>query len=194
MESVKVSPLINIHAVIPASRINGPGKRLVVFFQGCRKLCPGCFNPETHSLSLRTLLSPADIFDRYLAPSTEGITVSGGEPFLQPEGLYGLLSLARGKGLTTVVYTGLEYEDILRKDRATLGFTDVLVDGGYEEGKKEPTLLARGSTNQRFFFLTDRYAFEDFYMPAKAEVTITDDGRVVKTGFSRITGLIEACG
>jgi len=37
-----------LHALIPASRANGPGLRAVVFFQGCTLRCPGCWNPETH--------------------------------------------------------------------------------------------------------------------------------------------------
>ena len=50
----------------------------------------------------------------------------------------------------------------------------------------EPTLLARGSTNQNFFFLSDRYSVVDFYMPGKAEIVIGADGLVTGTGFSRL--------
>ena len=37
-----------LHALIPASRANGPGLRAVVFFQGCTVGCVGCWNPRTH--------------------------------------------------------------------------------------------------------------------------------------------------
>lgn len=184
-----MSSLINIHSVIPSSRINGPGSRMVIFFQGCNQDCHGCFNPDTHSFDKINLYTPEDIFKKHLRKGIEGITVSGGEPFLQPKGLYLLLKTARcAYNLTTVVYTGFEYNN-LKKDsdcKSCLEFIDVLIDGRYEESKKETTLLARGSTNQRFQFFTSRYMQRDFYMPAKAEITIGRDGIVRETGFRRI--------
>lgn len=184
-----MSSLINIHSVIPSSRVNGPGSRMVIFFQGCNQDCHGCFNPDTHSFDKINLYTPEDIFKKHLRKGIEGITVSGGEPFLQAKGLYLLLKTARcAYNLTTVVYTGFEYNN-LKKDsdcKSCLEFIDVLIDGRYEESKKETTLLARGSTNQRFHFFTSRYMQRDFYMPAKAEITIGRDGIVRETGFRRI--------
>jgi anaerobic ribonucleoside-triphosphate reductase activating protein len=182
-------PLINIHAVIPRSRVNGPGLRMVVFFQGCKRACPGCFNPETHPFEPRLLLTPEEVLDRYLAPGVEGLTVSGGEPFMQVEGLTGLLKAARlGRSLTTVVYTGLEYREIEGDPafRDALGHIDVLIDGPYEAGDRETTLLARGSRNQRFHFLTPRYDEAGLVMPGRAEVTILGDGAVAETGFGGV--------
>lgn len=181
--------LINIHSVIPLSRINGPGNRMVVFFQGCDRMCHGCFNPNTHPFNTVKLLSPDDIFKLYLTRDIEGITISGGEPFLQPEGLYALLKMARETyGLHTVVYTGFTYKELKERSAclSCLEFIDVLIDGRYEESKKERTLLARGSTNQRLHFFSSRYNRKDFYMQGKVEVIIGRDGTVTKTGFSKI--------
>lgn len=180
--------LINIHAIIPSSRVNGPGSRMVVFFQGCARGCGGCFNPETHSFEEKELVGVERIFET--APSgLEGITVSGGEPFMQPDGLLLLLKRARSRALTTVVYTGFTIEELRageRLFREALDQIDVLVDGPFVVEMKEATLLARGSTNQRFHFLTRRYRIEDFLMPGKAEVIIGRDGAVTGTGFSQI--------
>ncbi len=180
--------VLNIHSVISCSRVNGPGRRLVVFFQGCRRRCPGCFNPQTHPLKIARLLSPQEIFQRYLLEDTEGITVSGGEPFLQPEGLLSLLREAKKHGLSTVVYTGYRYEELCQFKETPQIFEhlDVLVDGEFIEDRKEKSLLARGSTNQRFFFFTDRYRLEDFYMDGRVELIIEPDGTVVTTGFDVI--------
>ena len=41
--------MLNLHALLPRSRANGPGVRLVLWFQGCTLGCPGCFNPTTHA-------------------------------------------------------------------------------------------------------------------------------------------------
>lgn len=181
--------LINIHSVMPCSKINGPGNRMVIFFQGCDKNCPGCFNPDTHSFETTSLLFPADIFKKYPPNDIAGITISGGEPFWQPHGLLELLKIAKKRcGLSTVVYSGFTYKELKQKPKclACLDFVDVLIDGRYEESKKEKTLLARGSTNQRFYFLSSRYKEADFYMPAKSEIIIGKGGVVTGTGFGRI--------
>ena len=180
--------LINIHAVLPSSQVNGPGRRMVIFFQGCRRQCTGCFNPDTHSLEKRKIYSAEQIFNRYLTRELEGITVSGGEPFLQPYGLLELLRLSRSFGLTSVVYTGYTCEELRQSNEncECLKYIDVLIDGDYLEEKKEATLLARGSTNQKFHFMSNCYSQADFYMPGKIEVIIGSDGTIKETGFSRI--------
>ena len=161
---------------------------MVVFFQGCRRSCPWCFNPGTHPFEDRLLYTVEGLFTSHPADDVEGITVSGGEPFLQSEGLFRLVSAAKNHRLSTVVYTGFAYEELLvREDFArVLPFIDVLVDGAYDWARPEGTLLARGSTNQRFHFLTGRYSILDFYMPGRAEIIIGPGGVVKGTGFSRI--------
>ena len=180
---------LNIHAVLPSSRVNGPGSRMVIFFQGCTRGCHDCFNPDTHPLEIRQSLSIEDIFSRFHSAGVEGITVSGGEPFLQPDGLICLLKTARKTfNLNTIVYTGFTYEEILEMPALyrSLRYIDVLIDGAYEDEKKERSLLARGSTNQRFHFLTGRYELADFHMPGKVEIIIGSDGIIKESGFSRI--------
>ena len=184
--------LINVHSIIPSSVVNGPGKRLVVFFQGCRLDCPGCFNPDTHTFRENKLLSPDEILSSGAGAGAgedediEGITVSGGEPFEQPSGLLNLLKCARTKrSLSTMVYTGHTYEEILNDSVKSLclEFIDLLIEGRFIREEKETTRLARGSTNQRIMLLTDRYDIADLEMPGKAEIIISPDGRITKTGF-----------
>jgi anaerobic ribonucleoside-triphosphate reductase activating protein len=131
-------------------------------------------------------MSVEAVMERLPATPVEGITVSGGEPFMQPGGLLALLGEARGRGLSVVVYTGFRIEELTGAARSCLELIDVLVDGAYEEEKGERTLLARGSANQRFHFLTGRYGIGDFMMPGKVEVTISASGVVTETGFSQI--------
>jgi len=179
---------LNIHAVIPRSRVNGPGTRLVVFFQGCARHCEGCFNPGTHTFEQRELVRPEALLGNHLSSGVEGITVSGGEPFSQPKGLLRLLKLAASSGLSTLVYTGFTLEEVMDDEArdACLAFIDVLIDGPFKSSLSEPTLLARGSTNQRIHLLTSRYSIGDLYMQGKAEVIIGADGVVRKTGFSSL--------
>jgi anaerobic ribonucleoside-triphosphate reductase activating protein len=186
---------INLHSVIPVSRVNGPGKRMVIFFQGCDNNCPGCFNHTLKPFDIKNNSLPEEILSNHLVDGIEGITVTGGEPFLQPKGLLQLLKIATKKyGFSTVVYSGFTINELRKVPECAecFNFIDVLIDGRYSISKKETTLLARGSTNQRFCFLTDRYTEADFYMPGKIEVTIDKDGRIIQTGFGRlvIDGLI----
>ncbi len=186
--------MINIHSVLPRSEINGPGARMVVFFQGCNRGCPGCFNPQTHSQNSNKAMTAAGIFSGYFkvpGPSSgaavEGLTVSGGEPFLQPEGLCELLKTAKIEyGLTNVVYTGYLMDELLVRDgtEEILGYVDVLIDGPFKNEYKESSLLARGSTNQTLHLLSKRYREEDFLMKGKIEIIISKDGAITRTGFS----------
>ncbi|MFQ5329523.1 MAG: 4Fe-4S single cluster domain-containing protein [Thermodesulfobacteriota bacterium] len=193
MKELSRKNAINIHSVIPLSQVNGPGSRMVVFFQGCGHNCSGCFNPATHPFHEVNRFTPKALFERYLVKDgsgndVEGITVSGGDPFFQPEPLRQLLSVARESyRLSTMVYTGFTLEEIKGdlKRSLSLPFIDILIDGRYDPTKRETTLLARGSTNQRFHFLTERYDYDDITLPAKVEIRIARGGAVVETGFSQ---------
>ncbi len=136
------------------SIVDGPGLRVTVFTQGCPHHCPGCHNPETHDprggqerplAELRALLTKN--------PLTEGLTLSGGEPFLQANACAALAQVAHEEGLTVWTYTGYRYEAILAAQNpdwsALLAETDVLVDGLFQEEEFTYDLLFRGSRNQR---------------------------------------------
>ena len=182
---------MNIHSVIPCSKVNGPGRRMVIFFQGCKRRCRGCFNPNTHPLDRGRLCTVEALFDEHLTETVEGITVSGGEPFLQPRGLLELLKGARQRGLSTVVYTGYRYEELLSEVEETpliVEQLDALVDGEFRIDMKEDSLLARGSKNQRIMLFTSRYSLEDFYMEGRVELIIDADGRLTATGFEALEG------
>src|ERR1017187_4541453 len=87
-----------LHALIPASRANGPGLRAVVFFQGCKIGCVGCFNPRTHPFR-GAEFKVDDVFQEVLRAQTQhsldGITFSGGEPMQQADSLLQLIQALR---------------------------------------------------------------------------------------------------
>ena len=86
-------------------------------------------------------------------PLADGLTLSGGEPFLQAEDCAALARLAHERGLNVWAYTGYTYERLLEGDLpgalALLEQTDVLVDGPFLRAEKSYEALFRGSTNQR---------------------------------------------
>ena len=86
-------------------------------------------------------------------PLTDGLTLSGGEPFCQGAECAALARIAREKGLNVWVYTGYTYERLLEGDLPgaleLLALTDVLVDGPFLLAERSYEALFRGSSNQR---------------------------------------------
>ncbi len=186
-----MSAPIRLHAIIERSRANGPGQRLAIWFQGCSLGCPGCFNPATHPVDAASAVAAADLIDRALAQgdAIEGVTVSGGEPFEQPEGL---LALARGlrqraPRLSTLVFSGFTRQEIERQPlgSAILAAIDVLVDGRFVERRVLGRGL-RGSDNQRIHLLSGRYTLPQIEATPVGEVVIDPDGTARVSGVAPI--------
>jgi anaerobic ribonucleoside-triphosphate reductase activating protein len=177
---------LNLHDILPRSRANGPGVRLVIWFQGCTLRCPGCFNPETHSHEPRLVTPVGELLDRIAAEQDgiEGITISGGEPLDQPEGLLELLAgLRRATRRSVVLFSGHTKEEIraMPLGPAILGHLDVLIAGRYD--RTQP--LGRGllaSANQQVHLLTDRYGRADIEQIPAGEVVIGKDGSLAVSG------------
>lgn len=147
---------IRIAGVVKESTVDGPGFRYVIFTQGCPHHCEGCHNPETHDMNGGKLESITTLVDDIKKnPLLKGITLSGGEPFMQAKKLVKLLSLLDLNRYTVMTYTGFKYEYLLEKADENNGFlellklTDVLIDGKFELAFKSEKAKFRGSTNQR---------------------------------------------
>lgn len=143
------------------SLVDGPGLRFTVFAQGCPHRCPGCHNPETHLPIGGTLISVMDIFAIYQeAKLQDGITLSGGEPFAQAEGMAALAKLVHQKGDSVVCYSGYTYEHLQKKAeedsavKSLLEEVDLLIDGPFILKERSLLLPYRGSKNQRLIPLT----------------------------------------
>ena len=140
---------------------HGPGERFVLWVQGCHLACPGCFSVHTHSFRAGQRLPVPEIAKIILrTPSIEGITVSGGEPFLQAGPLAVLSKTVRDAGLSVMCYTGFTFGELRERRHAEidrlLNNIDILVDGRYEQDLAA-NYRWRGSSNQRVHFLSDAY-------------------------------------
>jgi anaerobic ribonucleoside-triphosphate reductase activating protein len=136
------------------SIVDGPGLRAVVFFQGCPHGCRGCHNPETWATNGGTISRVEEVWEQInFHPYLKGLTLSGGEPFLQPEAALWLGRAAKANGMELMVYTGYTWEEIMMSEnnlfRELLLVTDILVDGPYMETQRDISLKFRGSRNQR---------------------------------------------
>jgi anaerobic ribonucleoside-triphosphate reductase activating protein len=158
---------IRVSGVVEESVVDGPGLRYVVFTQGCPHGCPGCHNPETHSLGGGRLLSVSSLLAAIREnPLLAGVTFSGGEPFLQPDPLCLLAEGVRSLGKTVVIYSGYTLEELrnLADPSAArlLCLADLLIDGPYVEALRDPDLPFRGSRNQRLLGQREIRAVLDF--------------------------------
>ncbi|MCX6623226.1 MAG: 4Fe-4S single cluster domain-containing protein [Acidobacteria bacterium] len=178
------------------SRANGPGVRAVVWFQGCTLGCPGCFNPGTHDAGLGYEGDVESLAGLILAaPGIEGVSISGGEPFQQPEALAELVGRLRETPLSILVFSGYPMEVARARPGGPeiLANTDVLVAGPYRQDLHFGSGLL-GSANQRLHLLTGRYRLADFVTLPASEVILHRDGSVTVTGFRRFGGIRGAAG
>ena len=162
------------------SRALGPGLRYVIWTQGCPFSCPGCISPEGHSVGGGHVVSIQELADDIVANKTiGGLTVSGGEPFLQSEALLQLLRLlkARRPDLNVIIFTGFTIEQLNWPDaQQILRLTDVLIDGPYVDEQNDGKGL-RGSSNQQVHCLTPRLAIhldEMLHGPRSVEMHVGD--------------------
>jgi len=138
----------------------GPGNRFGVWVAGCNRNCPGCIAPEAHDMTKGDPISVAALAWEIITSGADGITVSGGEPFLQAQALAQMLQIVRGKrDIGVIVYTGYLREELsgVADAELLLEQTDLLIDGPYIQQLDDGKSL-RGSSNQKVHALTPRYA------------------------------------
>lgn len=151
-----MSNTIRLAGIAYESLVNGPGIRRVFFTQGCKHNCKGCFNPETHDFYGGEERDMDELIEAVKEnPMLKGITFSGGDPFEQADKVAYMANKFKEIGLNTWSYTGYTYEYIISNFnnkpewKELLDNLDVLVDGRFEEDKKDSKLKFRGSSNQR---------------------------------------------
>ena len=153
--------VLNVGKIVRQSKVIGPGKRFVIWLQGCSLRCRGCINQEFWSKEPNQLIPVSDLFNIiFNTPDIEGVTYTGGEPFEQAEGLYHLSILLKDRGLSIMSYSGYTYEELSNSNdrfkKLLFSCLDILIDGRYECENAAP-LLWRGSSNQKAYFLSPLY-------------------------------------
>ena len=99
-----------IHSVETFGAVDGPGIRYIVFFQGCPLRCIFCHNPDTWHFSRGHEISSEDVFEDIKKYKNfikhGGVTLSGGEPLMQPHFAEDILKRCRKEGIHTAIDTG----------------------------------------------------------------------------------------
>lgn len=148
---------LNLYMKISSTEVLGPGKRFALWVQGCNRHCKGCVAPDAWSEENGTKIAVDELANEIInTPNIEGITISGGEPFLQQEPLCELIRIVRNqKDLGVIIYTGYSNKEIANTKLASMA--DIIIDGEYIQEQNDDMSL-RGSSNQNVICVTDRYS------------------------------------
>ena len=137
----------------------GPGNRIGIWFGGCHRYCKGCANPElwddksigdisgeTVQMVIGQLRS-----DKY--PEIDGVTISGGEPFLLPDALSEVINILLKENIKDIlVYCGYQKVELESEYKDILEDISVLVDGAYIQEENDGHPL-KGSKNQMIHYM-----------------------------------------
>ena len=150
---------VYIHLIHYPIYVLGPGIRVGLWFQGCKIRCRGCMSIHTWEFEEKYLMNIDDVIDIVNSYPTYRLTISGGEPFDQPEALAEILKGVRKTKKDILVYTGYIYKKIKEKYREILNYIDVLIAGPFIEGK-DSHLIWKGSDNQEMIILNEHLRSE----------------------------------
>lgn len=142
----------------------GPGKRLGIWVQGCNRFCKGCSNPELQIFDESKDISPDKIFEATINLGFDGVTISGGEPFLQIQDLRALVECYLDAGYEDIlIYTGFGLNELIDRNDENINFIlthiAVLIDGPFDVNLVDSVPL-RGSSNQNVWILNSKYKNE----------------------------------
>lgn len=120
-----------VHSIETFGTVDGPGVRFVLFLQGCHLECKYCHNRDTWDINDGTYMSVDDILSQieryksYIMPKG-GVTITGGEPLLQPHFLISLFKELKKRNIHTAIDTSgmVELTDTIKE---VLSFTDLIL-------------------------------------------------------------------
>ncbi|NLF96383.1 MAG: radical SAM protein [Candidatus Riflebacteria bacterium] len=142
------------------TRVEGPGRRTAVWFQGCSIGCPQCCNPEMHDPAAGIEMAPEDLADAIVHARAEGLTLLGGEPLDQSDELRQLLLHLRNLYYQDIImFTGYTWEQVnAERERASVAeLCDLVIAGPFETASAPGRRRWIGSDNQTLHCITGRY-------------------------------------
>lgn len=183
----------------------GPGRRAALWTAGCSKHCPRCISPELQKVRANQSFAVEELATHLCSLASEQgihrLTVTGGDPLEQPEGLIGLLSAIRASYDDILVYTGFTLEelpDAVGTERLgeLRSLVDVLIDGRYLDELNVPDCVLRGSTNQRLLFWNEglRPTYERYLEGGRQVQNFVHEGEIVSVGIHNRFDVEAACG
>lgn len=156
-------------------RVLGPGNRIGIWFSGCEHKCKGCSNPELWSKE-EQYKTTADIVMNLIDAvakdnKIDGFTLTGGDPFLQPDALEELLPRLQEYSRDILCYSGYEENELREKYPDIVNNLAVLIDGKYIEERNNNSFL-RGSDNQKIVIISEEFRekYNEYLMNGHNEI------------------------
>lgn len=164
----------------------GPGRRIVLWTQGCTIRCKGCTNKHLYSREGAKTMTSHELMERCMqTPHIEGITLHGGEPTDQIEDLLPVIKKLHESNFSIILFTGREIEELNSKIQLEfLQQCDLVICGPFVQSKLNRNLHFRGSENQRVIKIGDRFANYQIHDGLNMVLLeINDDGIIINKGF-----------
>jgi len=140
---------IEYATILRSSCDDGPGMRTVIFFQGCRKNCPGCHNKNAQAHGKGTTIPIEDLITLIDEKCcNHKVTISGGEPLEQSNALIELAKALHEKNYNICIYTGWHIEQVPQN---LLPYVDYIKAGEFIQSRRNARIHFAGSDNQRLF-------------------------------------------
>lgn len=185
---------LSLFGYVNMSYSHGPGRRFAIWTQGCFKRCPGCINPQMQdAASHKKFVSPEELVQKIVDVKNsvldiEGITIQGGEPFLQAENLAKFIQLLKEKApeLNILVFSGYTLSELRDLNSphvdSVLSNIDALIDGVFEADQFDNERVA-GSINQRIHHLGEhRLENSDFGRQGGDVIVKPTELKFIRTG------------
>ncbi len=172
------------YCIVENEHLYGPGKRVLLFLQGCSIHCEGCVNQHLWTFGSGKNATTEEIMAFCRENQAEGITLHGGEPLDQAEGLYPIVKELKNGGFTVILFTGYNKKELTLQQRRIWNLSDIIVCGRFEQKKRNVYLQFRGSTNQRIIRRNGKY--RDYKIKngkTVAVLTVGEDGKTNIKGF-----------
>lgn len=171
--------IIYINSISNESYVNGPGKRCVIWLQGCSLKCAGCFNPSLHPFKKTRKYEATELAAYLSSLDCEGITISGGEPLDQSKALYELIMSFKSLcNKNILLFTGYTLEEIKISPQKikTIMEADAVISGRYVEGEIW--------NNKRLILISHRISPKEIKAEENIEVSIMNN-RALITGYPK---------
>lgn len=176
--------MINIYRyeVVENEHLYGPGKRLLLFTQGCSLRCKGCTNQHLWEFGKGIDVTIEEILNQ--CNDLDGITLHGGEPLDQANVLVELIKKLKQQGKTVILFTGYVFKELNKVQKQAWTSSDIVISGRYEEQNRNIYLQFRGSINQNVF--THKGKYKDYKIKDGKTVAIlsfNEQGEMQSRGF-----------
>ena len=153
---------MRVERIITGVKTLGPGNRIVIWTNGCNKRCKGCVSSRLQQIDERTELDIIYSLEEFSYSGIDGVTISGGEPFIQISELKKVVEYFKNKKIDDIlVYSGYLLEELIAMNNDDINYIlnniAVLIDGEYIDELNDNTSNIKGSKNQKIIYMDQKF-------------------------------------